>query len=277
MTTRDDGDINAQVEAMLEAQKAYKRRWAIYGFLVLLLGVGLIAGFAWFREFWFKPQPDMKQLEKNVYDLTNDPACRELLTNVDALQERWTVERDELSTAFASTDPKVIQAARKKVRAYLAVYHVENRRVLIIKGQWRHVQPDIQRFLQHVIFYLEKMDSALEQRVLALAADAASAKADAGPADEDAGPSDADEGTRDPIAEAVAKKKKKDPAADYQRFWDHVTQDHDKWRIYRQGPIPCGKREGEVPPLPDKPSDKKLDTGELVKPPGKDGIRMRQQ
>jgi hypothetical protein len=258
VTTRDD-DINAQVEAMLAAQRSYKRRWAIYGFVVLLIGVGLIAGFAWFREFWFRPTPDIDEIQQNVFDLTNDPACRELLENVDALQTNWTTERQGLRDLFDSNDPDTLQAGRKQVRSYLEAYRVEIRRVLIIKGQWRHVQRDIESFLKHVVFYLEKMDAALEKKVISLAAAAAA------PPDADAG-ADADTGPSDPIAEAVAAKKAGDPKANYERFWTHVTGDHDKWRIYRQGPIPCGKREGPVPELPDTPAEIKLDLGEPAAP-----------
>mgnify|MGYP006928174972 CR=1 FL=1 len=259
MSTHHDDDINAQVEAMLEAQKAYKRRWAIYGFVVLLIGVTLIATFAWFREFWFRPTPDIEQIQQNVFDLTNDPACRELLENVDGLQARWVTERDGLRTLFASDDPAALQAGRKQIREYLTAYRLENRRALIIVGQWRHVQRDIQSFLKHVIFYLEKMDGALEQKVLALAS-AAAQRGDAGAVAADAGTT-ADTGERDPIAEAVAKKKAGDPTENYERFWTHVTGDHDKWRIYRQGPIPCGQREGAVPELPPTPKEIKLDLG----------------
>ena len=269
MSTRDDDDITAQVDAMLEAQRAYKRRWAIYGFVVLLAGVGLIAGFGYFREFWFRPTPDIAEVEKNVFDLTNDPACRELLENVDVLQVRWTKERDALRTLY-DADPDDIQAGRRQIRTYLDAYQIERRRVTIIKGQWRHVRRDIDAFLAHIVFYLDKMDGALEQRVLGLAA-AAHAGADIGIAD--AGTTDA--GPRDPIAEAVAKKNASDPKADYERFWSHVTADHDKWRIYRQGPIPCGKREGPVPALPDTPNDAPLDLGAPTTPPtGSSTIRV---
>jgi hypothetical protein len=234
MVKHSDDDVQAELDSMLRGQRVYRRRSAIAGLSIFLLLAFGIAVSAYFKEFWFRPTPDMEEVERISYALTNDPVCRELVTIVDGLQKRWKTDRRELRTLILSEDPAAIQAGRRRLEDYIDAYKIETRRVTIMKGQWPHIRDDVQRFLRHVIFYLDRMNAALERRQLSLADGKIEAIPDA----------------RDPVKEAIDAKSDKLSAEDYERFWSHVTEDHDKWRTYRQGPIPCGMRVGEVPPLP---------------------------
>lgn len=266
----DDADLRASVEEVLAANRKTRMKWAAAGLSIVAVSVGLFALFATERAFFFRPKPDMKEVERLSFQDTNDPACRELVGNIDALETRWKSERMGLRKLFDATDKAAIEAGLKQVRHYTEVYRTEQRRAQIIITQDPSVTADIARYLRHVLSYLKAMDQLLAERLAELNG-VAEAKAD----DDAKDPTPrkvydptairtveipglgkvAVTGTPlpsspiDPSAMAS-----KTPAERYLRAWSAVTEDHDKWRVFRQGPIPCGHRAGDVPPLPDTSS-----------------------
>ncbi len=247
----DDQNFEQQLEAVMAAERSNRLKWGVIGLTVATVSVGLFVLFAEYRTFFFRPKPNMEEIKKVAFDKTNDPACRTLLDNVDKLKDRWEKERAALRPLYKSTDVEAIAKGRQVIAEMLDAYALERRRREIILTKEPRSQTELAQYFRHVIFFLKKMDKLLAERVEAINNPAA-AQADAGTdgANADAGVfRKTDAGT---LEVALNKPKKEDPDKAYDRSWKLVTEDHDKWRIYRQGPVPCGQRDGDVPPVPDE-------------------------
>lgn len=247
-----------QLATIMAAERAKNIKWAVIGLLVVLTSVGLFVLFATYRTFFFRPKPDMIEVERVAFEKTNDPACRTMLTKVDELKDRWNDDRDALRPLIASKDLEAIADGRARLQAMIENYKFEQRRREIIITKEPRSQGELAQYFKHVLFYLQKMDTLLAdaQTSLQRAPEAAdSPKVDEG--SKEKGNDEARDKAADPTAADEQDKAGGDAEAEtpqkaYERAWRLVTEDHDKWRVYRQGPVPCGAREGEPPPVPEK-------------------------
>lgn len=248
-----------QLATIMAAERAKNIKWAVIGLLVVLASVGLFVLFATYRTFFFRPKPDMVEVERVAFEKTNDPACRTMLTKVDELKDRWNEDRDALRPLIASKDAEAISGGRAKLQAMIENYKFEQRRREIIITKEPRSQGELAQYFKHVLFYLQKMDTLLAdaQTDIQRAPEPADApKTGEGEAKDAEG--EAEDQAKDPAATAKQDKEKggeeaaETPQKAYERAWRLVTEDHDKWRVYRQGPVPCGPRDGEPPPVPEK-------------------------
>ena len=243
-------EFRKDVETVLAAERRNRIRWAIIGLLMLLGSVGLFVLFAEYRVFFFRPKPDMKEVERVAFKKTNDPVCRELLAKVDAIKDSWRSEQLSMKDLYEKGSAAEVAKGRARLQQMIGAYEIEKqRRVLMIPKEDR-VHAELSAYFKHVLFYLRQMDDLLAQKQ---GPPPAEPVADAGGGDADA---DAD-------SDADAGVKKEAPAGErYIRAWRLVTEDHDKWRVYRQGPVPCGQRRGPTPAFnPTSASETSADAG----------------
>lgn len=252
---------DALIEELRQTERRGRTRATIIFVTLMALGAAAIALGITFREELFRPRPDMEAIEQVAEHWSNDPACRELITQVDTQQQRWRAERQRIKGIWEATDPAAIDAGRQELRGILDAYALEERRLEIAifqdrdtqtaEGKWirTDIRKDIRQYFKHVIFYLKKMDSLLaarqEERVAA-----AQPPAEAGDAGMLEVPGLGSVPVVPPRKGQEAAKPPEAPAATWERAWSMVTEDQEKWRIFRQGPLPCGHREGDVPALP---------------------------
>ncbi len=252
---------DALIEELRQTERRGRTRATVIFVTLMALGAAAIALGITFREELFRPRPDMEAIEQVAEHWSNDPACRELIAQVDTQQQRWRAERQRIKGLWEA-DPAAQDAGRQELRALIDTYELEARRLEIAifqdrdtqtaEGKWirTDIRKDIRQYFKHVIFYLKKMDSLLAARQeerLAAAQPPAEAGDDVGVLEV---PGLGSVPVVPPRAGQKAAKPAEAPADTWERAWSMVTEDHEKWRIFRQGPIPCGHREGEAPALP---------------------------
>jgi hypothetical protein len=254
-----DTELDKQVDDLRQAERKNRLKWSLIAGVLVTVSVVLVVAFVEYREFFFRPKPDMNEVERVAFNKTNDPACRALIDNIDKQEVQWKASRLELQKVDESMDVAAVEAAQKQVRDMLAVYGLEERRLETIAVRDSNVRGDISKYIRHVLHYLKKMEQALDARIVELKSPPAP-ESDAGAADGDAGVKTLQVPGLGEVAvtkadAGAAEKGTTKPVVDYQRAWSMVTEDHDKWRVFRQGPIPCGRREGAVPRIPAKARD----------------------
>jgi hypothetical protein len=223
-------ELQQFVDQLYLERRRSQRRWAVVGVLIVAATAAVYTlGFRYRAEL-FRPNPNMEEIESAAFSTSNDPACREMVSQIDALQVRWKEKKASLRELLSSTDAAALQAGRDELKRFLDAYRVERRRLSIIIVHDQEVPADLLRYLKHVLHYLTRMDELLQARQQELSPPPPPTDAPAPPA---------------------AKADEKPPAERYSAAWSAVSEDHEKWRVFRQGPIFCGKRVGEVPPLPD--------------------------
>lgn len=246
----------SEFDELREVQRRTRLKWALIAGGLLAVSALLFVAFAEYRVFFFRPKPDMKEVERVALAKTNDPACRALVDHIDQQQSNWTSRRVDLRKIDQSSSLSDVRAAREEIHAMVVVYDLEERRLETIVVRDPNVRGDMNAYLKQVLRFLKRMDALLTARATAL---------EAPPPAADAGKSDAGGSTLEVPGLGQIKLAKPDagPAAasedawvaKYQRAWSVITEDQDKWRVFRQGPIPCGRREGKVPPIPAKARD----------------------
>ena len=242
--TEREEDFQQHIDTMLAAERKTRTKWALIGVVLALGSVGLFVLFAEYRTFFFRPKPNMQEVERVALQKTNDPVCRTLLEHVDALKDDWRAHQVEMRTLHESTDVAAIEEGRERIAQMVTRYKVEQKRRELIIAKEDRVHNELAAYFKHVLFFLDRMDALLQARAESLTAPPEAADAGAIAERSDAGAqSDAGEAREAESAQDT-----------YTRAWRNVTEDHDKWRVYRQGPIPCGQRTGPVPELPPAPS-----------------------
>jgi hypothetical protein len=263
-SNQNQDDLQQTIAAIQAQRRRSQMKWAAVGVLVVAVTVTLyFLGFR-YREELFRPKPNMEEIEAAAFSISNDPACREMIKNVDDLQVRWKERRKGLRDLLVEGDAAAVEAGRLEVQHFLEAYKLERRRLPIIIVHDSEVPGDILRYLKHITHYLNRMDELLGARLQALKAPAEDA------AEGDAKQQEAQEGDTGEARKGKKDKKAKveqSPEELYSKAWSAITEDHEKWRVFRQGPLPCGKREGEVPPLPEEIP--------VTRKKGKDTIRMK--
>lgn len=238
-------------EELVAELAANQRKSRVVWTAVFLSAVVFLVAAIWLaaenRELLFAPKPDMSEVERLAFERSNDPACRQMVETLDARQQGWSQLRVELKELHASTDRAAIEKGRASIVELMETYRLEQRRLEIAviqdrdaetaEGRWHKtdLRGDIQRYFKHILHFLGKMEAALTERLAELDGKV----------------------TGEPLVVAglgeVGRKDGEKAATAgerYQTAWSRVTEDHDKWRIFRQGPSPCGRREGAVPELP---------------------------
>jgi len=232
------------IAALTASQRKNRTVWTVVFVACVLFVVTSIWLAAENRELLFAPKPDMTEVERLAFEGSNDPACRQLVDTLDGRQKVWTQQRAGLKDLYTSTDRAAIVAGRMELQVLIETYKQEQRRLEIAVIQDRDTETfegrrhktdlraDIQRYFKHVLHYLGKMEGLLGERLAEL--DGGGARVDVPGLGE----------------VKVVSGTGASPLERYQTAWSRVTEDHDKWRIFRQGPSPCGRREGAVPELP---------------------------
>ncbi|MEL6179990.1 MAG: hypothetical protein AAFS10_13610, partial [Myxococcota bacterium] len=222
-------------------------------------GIGLFALFWTYSTFFFRPKPDMKEVQRVSFEKSNDPACRGLIEAIDNTAADWRDKRLNLRELATSDDPNAIQKGRQTLQAHIATYQYERRRASIIITKDPNVTGDIVRYIKHINSFLKDMDRALSEIVIA--------KADAAANPEDKPQEQPKTKTDDPQA--------KTPVERYTRGWSKVNEDQEKWRVFRQGAIPCGRRLGEVPPVPE--NERMFEQGQIIPGTAQESKKERQE
>ncbi len=253
-----DDELKAHVQTLYELRRKSQRAWALRGVAALLL-VGTIYYLGVNYAHLLAAKHDQKEMEEAAFKLTNDPACRALIGNVDGLQKRWTERRGGLQGLLSSSDPKAVEAGRDELRAFIAAYRLERRRLPTILVTDTQIPSLFSQFFKHVLGYLQRMEALASDHLAQLQAPPSAPDAGTAP---DAGLAVAPDARVAPDAgvalapDAGGKPAQRPPAELYEQAWTYVTEDHEKWRVYRQDTIPCGQRNGPAPELP--PEDEVL-------------------
>ena len=246
-----DQELAEVIASVRETEFRNRAKWTAVFVSMVAVSIGLFALFWNYSTFFFRPKPDMTEVKRVSFEKSNDPACRGLIEAIDATAADWREHRLALKELASSDDPDAIQNGRKILQAHLATYQHERRRAAIIITKDPNVTGDIVRYIKHITAFLKDMDRALNTIVIDMAREAA------GTARED------------------AKEAEKSPQERYTRGWSKVNEDQEKWRVFRQGAIPCGRRLGEVPPLPE--GDGMFEDGQIIPGTADDGNQGSQK
>lgn len=267
-SNQNPDDLQQTINEIQQQRRQSQMKWAAVGVLIIAVTATLyFLGFR-YREELFRPKPDMQEIEAAAFSISNDPACREMIKNVDDLQVRWKERRKDLRGLLAQEDAAAVEAGRLEVQHFLEAYKLERRRLPIIIVHDSEVPGDILRYLKHITHYLKRLDELLASHLQTLktppAAPGEGSPRGQEPKQEASKKDEPQEGKK---GKKGAGKKELSPEELYDQALSAVTEDHEKWRVFRQGPLPCGKREGEVPPLPEEIP--------VSKNRGKETIRMK--
>ena len=246
-----ESEIEAQITSLRRTERNNRLKWAMIGITSAAVSVGLFSIFWNNQAYFFRPKPDMEEVERISYQKSDDPACRSLISAIDKTEEGWKTERLSLKTLFESDDTTAILAGLKTIREHLKSVTYERRRVQIIITKDPNVVSDIARYLKHLQRYLRDMDRSLTARLIALKP----ALAESQPKFELPVDKRPDSVFVEGFGKLRVKKIKKDtrePEVAYNFAWSKVTGDHEKWRVFRQGAIPCGQRHGDLPAVPEE-------------------------
>ncbi len=259
----NDAQSVADQVAEIQAQQKRSKTLAVLG-LILAFAVlgGTILLVSANAEFFFKPNPDVDEAKRLAAQFTNDPACNALVDHVDAQAATWEKERGRIRKAIDSEDDKELAHIIGALEKQANTLATEQRRLEISVTKAADPRGDVRsqmsRYFRYTLRYNKTMQDALKARREALAnPKPAPEGADAG----ESAPEASDAGTAVVKAPGLGvvkvdkpgdKTKPADPKAEYERAWKSMAKDQDSWRLFRQGPSPCGQRNGEVPALPEK-------------------------
>ena len=250
---KGDPEFDEHLESLRKTEFRNRLKWMVVGVSLAAIGVGLFAVFWNYKVFFFRPKPDMTEVKRISYQKSDDPACRALIGAVDEVKTTWKEERLSLKDLYTSTDPQAIRVGLETIRSHLKTFKYERRRVQIIITKDPNVVSDIARFIKHISRYLREMERSLTAHLISIDPEAA----DTQPKYEKPVDNRPDRLFIEGYGHLKIKKnrnkaEKLAPKEIYARGWSKVTDDHEKWRVFRQGAIPCGRRIGDAPPVPEE-------------------------
>jgi len=250
-----DPELAEVIASVRETEYRSRMKWTAVFVSMVAVSIGLFALFWNYSTFFFRPKPDMTEVKRVSFEKSNDPACRGLIEAIDGTAAEWREQRLTLKDLASNTDPDAIQNGRKVLQAHIATYQYERRRAAIIITKDPNVTGDIVRYIKHITSFLKDMDRALNEIVIGKAKEAAARNAGEG-------------GEIKPFdTKALAER--------YARGWSKVNEDQEKWRVFRQGAIPCGRRVGDVPNVPE--SEGLFEAGQIIPGTAKEGNQGRQK
>lgn len=143
-----------RIEELLDHfESGEKKRRAISmvaGVIIFVIGLSAVFSTVLFRTELFAPRYDIDAKEQETFEMTNDPACRQMIADVTTLGSEWLRSENDIEDALLSRDVNQLHEAEAVLGKFSARLEGIQTRSQKANLRFDHSRPELDRWFDFV-------------------------------------------------------------------------------------------------------------------------------